>query len=76
MTRADLLKVFTLEGGISTGLQRTFVYRECPLIKVYVEFEPVGRSARDAQGRVTLIESKEDTIKTISKPYLDELIID
>ena len=48
MVRADLLKVFVTEGGISTPLNRTYVYRECPYIKVDVEFEPVGsRDARD-----------------------------
>ena len=50
MTRADLLKVFTTEGGLSTGLYRTYVYRECAYIKVDVEFEPVGRPARDVEG--------------------------
>jgi len=71
MTRADLLKVFTTEGGVSTGLNRTYVYRECPYIKVDVKFEPVGRPARDAEGRVTLVETNEDVIKKMSKPYLD-----
>ena len=59
MTRADLLKVFTTEGGLSTGLNRTYVYRECQYIKVDVDFEPVGRPARDAEGRVTLVEANE-----------------
>lgn len=45
MTRADLLKVFTEEGGLSTRTQRQYVYRECPYIKVAVEFEPVGTTA-------------------------------
>jgi len=76
MTRADLLKVFTTEGGLSTGLTRTYVYRECPYIKVDVEFEPVGRPARNAEGRVTLVESGEDVIRTISKPYLAWMVID
>ena len=71
MTRAELLRVFATEGGLSTGLSRTYVYSECPYIKVDVEFEPVGRSARDTEGRVTLIESDEDLISQISKPYLD-----
>ena len=31
MTRADLLRVFMTEGGLSTGLRRTYVYCECPL---------------------------------------------
>lgn len=76
MTRTDLLGVFTTEGGLSTGLNRTYVYRQCPYIKVDVEFEPVGRPARDAEGRVTLIEANEDVIKTISKPYLEWSITD
>jgi hypothetical protein len=76
MTRADLLKVFTTEGGLSTGLQRAYVYRKCPYIKVDVEFVPVGRPARDDAGRVTLLEAKEDVIKKISKPYLDWMVLD
>ena len=75
-TRADLLKVFTTEGGLSTGLRRTYVYRKCPYTKVDVEFEAVGRPARDAEGRVTLEESDKDTIKSISKPYLEWSIVD
>ena len=76
MTRADLLKVFTTEGGVTTGLNRTYVYRECPYIKVDVEFEPVGRPARSREGRVTLMEADEDVIKKISKPYLEWSILD
>ena len=76
MTRADLLQVFTTEGGLSTGLNRTYVYRECPYIKVDVEFEPVGRPARDGEGRVTLKEANGDVIKKISKPYLEWSVLD
>ncbi len=76
MTRADLLKVFTTEGGLSTGLQRTYVYRECPLFKVDVEFTPVGRPARDLEGRVTLTEDDQDVIRVISKPYLAQTVAD
>ncbi len=76
MTRADLLEVFTTEGGLSTRLRRTYVYRECQYIKVDVEFEPVGRPARDAEGRVTLVEANEDVIKKISRPYLEWGILD
>ena len=39
MTRAELSKVFTTEGGISARTQQRFVYRECAYIKVDVEFE-------------------------------------
>ena len=76
MTRADLLKVFTTEGGLSTGLNRTYVFRGCNLIKVDVEFDPVGRAARNSEGRVTLVEANEDVIKKISKPYLDWSVVD
>jgi hypothetical protein len=70
MTRGDLYRVFTTEGGLSTGLQRTYVYRDCLYFKVNVVFDAVGRPARDRDGRVTLVESTADTIKTISTPYL------
>lgn len=70
MTRSDLLKVFTTEGGLSTRLHRTFVSRDCPYFKVDVEFNAVGRPNQDANGRVTLVEGSQDTIVTISRPYL------
>src|SRR6266478_3326498 len=70
MTRSDLLKVFTTEGGLSTGLHRTFVSQDCPYFKVDVEFEAVGRPSRDANGRVTLVEGSQDIIVKISRPYL------
>jgi hypothetical protein len=76
MRRADLLKVFTTEGGISTGLRRTYVYRACAYIKVDVEFDAVGRPARDSEGRVTLVESDRDIILKISKPYLEWNVLD
>lgn len=76
MTRADLLKVFTTEGGISTGLHRTYVSRDCPFFKVDVDFRAVGRPDRDGEGRVTLIEDRRDIIVKISRPYLQFRILD
>ena len=70
MTRKDLLEVFTTEGGLSTGLQRTYVSRECPYFKIDVEFEAVGRPNRDKEGRVTLVEDDRDLIVKLSRPYL------
>jgi hypothetical protein len=70
MTRQDLLGVFTTEGGLSTGLRRTYVSKDCPYWKVDVEFEAVGRAARDGDGGVTLVEDSRDRIKKISMPYL------
>jgi hypothetical protein len=76
MTRSDLLKVFTAEGGLSTGLQRTFVSRDCRYFKVDVEFEAVGRPGHDAEGRVTLVEDPADRIVSMSRPYLQRAVID
>jgi len=76
MTRTDLLKVFTTEGGLSTGLQRTFVSRDCLYFKVDVEFEAVGRPSRGRDGRVTLVEDGRDVIVKMSKPYLELAVMD
>jgi hypothetical protein len=76
MTRADLLKVFTTEGGLSTGLSRTYVSRDCPYFKVDVEFEAVGRPDRNADGRVTLVEDPADRIVKMSRPYLQRVVMD
>src|SRR5438876_12337337 len=65
MTRKDLLKLFTVEGGISTRTSRRYVFRECPYIKVDVGFEPVGAPQDKLKGHL------EDRIISISQPYLD-----
>lgn len=70
MTRSELLKVFTTEGGISTAAHRTFVYRGCPYIKVDVDFK-----LSDPKQNV-LEEKPTDIIVRISKPYLEWSIID
>lgn len=71
MTRAELLRLFHTEGGLSNGLRRTFVSRECPYFKVDVEFKAVGRPDRDAEGRVTVEEDPRDVIVSVSRPYLE-----
>ena len=76
MTRAQLLKVFTVEGGISTGLQRTYVSRDCPYFKESVEFRAFGRPDQDKDGRVTLVEDDRDIIVKMSQPYLQFTISD
>jgi hypothetical protein len=76
MTRKTLLTVFTAEGGLSTGLRRTYVSQDCPYFKVDVEFQAVGRPDRDEDGRVTLAESDEDIILKVSTPYLQFSIMD
>ena len=70
MTRADLLTVFKEEGGISTRTWRRYVYRDCPYIKVDVEFEPVGEPENQVN------QSPRDKITKISKPFLEWSIVD
>jgi transposase InsO family protein len=41
MTREDVLRVFTTEGGLSFRTQQTYVLKGCPYIHVDVEFSPV-----------------------------------
>jgi hypothetical protein len=76
MTRKDLLVVFTTEGGLSTGLRRTYVSQECPYFKVDVEFQAVGRPNRDREGRVTLVEDDRDIIVKLSSPFLQFNVMD
>lgn len=64
MTRQDLLKVFTTEGGLSTRFQRTYVYSECPYIKVNVRFKAATNESSGME------EDSGDIIESISQPYL------
>jgi len=70
MTRAELLKVFTTEGGISNAQHRTYIYGRCPCIKVDVDFNLSNPQQNVLEERLT------DTISKISKPYLDWSILD
>jgi hypothetical protein len=63
MKRRDLLKVLTTEGGLSTRSQRTYVYSECPYIKVTIRFKAANNEG-DA------VEEPDDIIESISQPYL------
>jgi hypothetical protein len=76
MTRDELLRVFKTDGGLSTGLERMFVSRQCPYFKVDVKFKAVGREDREWDGRVTLVEDGRDVITSISRPYLQFGIYD
>jgi hypothetical protein len=75
-TRKSLLRVFTTEGGLSTGLQRTYVNQNCPYFKVDVKFRAIGRPERDCNGRGTLVESDDDIIIRLSHPYLAYSVLD
>ena len=70
MTRGDLLKVFTTEGGISNRVHRTYVSRDCLYFKVDVEFREVGPPGRNGD-QLQFGESSSDIILKISRPYLN-----
>ena len=70
MKRKDLLTVFTTEGGISTRTQRNYVYRDCPYIKVTVHF----KAPQDEY--YALDEDAEDTIESLSQPFLAGMTAD
>jgi PhnB protein len=76
MTRAVLLKTFNRDGGLQGFLWGRFVSRECPYFKVDVKFRAVRRPERDSSGRETSVESAEDVIVTISRPYVERPAID
>lgn len=69
-TRADLLKVFTTEGGLSNAKQRTYVHRHCPYIKVDVRFNLTGEKQSVVE------ELPTDKVSSISQPYLNWSIMD
>ena len=68
MTRAELAKFFSTEGGLSTVTHRTYIYQDCPFIKVEVEFAP-SAPKQDVQ-------KPTDIITNISRPFLEWSIAD
>jgi hypothetical protein len=70
MTREDLLKVFTEEGGLSTRFERRYAHRACPYIKVDVKFDFADPEANSVK------EHAQDKITQISTPFLEWTIAD
>lgn len=67
-TRGEMKKILQEEGGISTRTHRTYVYKQCPLIKVSIVFD-----ATDADPST---EKPQDKVVSISRPYLEYSIMD
>ncbi len=68
MTRADLLKVFKEDGGLTTPVSSRYINRRCHIIKVDVEFSLTDPN----QMKDTLDwERSTDIITNISKPFLE-----
>jgi len=84
MTRADLLKLFRMDGGLQPlGIPTRYVLRGTTLIKVDVEFEKPSDSKKvvvpedlkpETEGepeRYQIVPNEELKITAISKPYLE-----
>ncbi|MCD6049832.1 MAG: hypothetical protein K0Q55_1235 [Verrucomicrobia bacterium] len=69
-TRAQLLKIFTEEGGISNARHRTYVHRSNPYLKVDVEFTLTDPKQSFVEEKPT------DIVSKISKPYPAFSVID
>lgn len=68
MTRADVERLFTREGGFRGGTLRAsgqFFYTKCPYIKLTVQFEPGGGGSK---------ELPQDKIVSMSQPFLEATI--
>jgi hypothetical protein len=71
MTRAQLMQVFTTEGGlVFSALQQTFVSRDCPFFKVEVRFD------RALNTNAERFEDLTGVIASVSRPYLQFTIAD
>jgi hypothetical protein len=69
MTVADLQKVFTEDGGIQSFPSRRYILKSCMWIKIDVEFNiPQGAKEFPPPANVR--------IKKLSKPYLEQMILD
>jgi hypothetical protein len=75
-TRKNLRRVFTTEEGLSTDLERTYVSQDWFLFKVELKFYAIGRPERGSDGGVTLVESDDDIITALSRPYLTSAVLD
>lgn len=70
MRRKDLGGILTTEGGLSNGFQRTYVHVDCPYIKVNVRFKAASDDSN------ALKEDPDDTIESVSKPFLEWSVMD
>jgi hypothetical protein len=65
MTRAEIEKEFSEDGGLSFGNERVYTYKSCSYIKIRVAFEI------EAGKKTSLAESPSDIVRSVSQPYLE-----
>ena len=86
MTRADLLKIFRMDGGLQLLLPTRYVLKSSSLIKVDVEFDvPEGGKVIPEDLRFEMYDLREGfrfvsndklKIKRISRPYVEPFSFD
>jgi hypothetical protein len=76
MSRDQLLRVFSTEGGLFTVLQRTFVSRNCPYFKVDVTFHRANGLNTNTSRDEMVQERDDDVIASVSRPYLQFSVVD
>lgn len=70
MHRRDLAKLFYHDGGFSSFGQSRYVFKECPMIKIDVNFKsPEGKNRLQQ-------ENPDDIIDSVSRPYLQRPFAD
>lgn len=70
------MKVFTIQGGISSAKECQFVSRDCAYFKVNVKFRRAVESKIDEGEAAWLNEMDDDVITSISGPFLGYMIFD
>ncbi len=67
MTRAELLKICDVEGGLQPMLANRYVLKSCPLIKLEVDFDAKAADKK---------KDSEITVATVSRVYTDFVVVD
>ena|ERR1051326_855618 len=68
MTRADLRRLFSEDGGFHSTSEWPYVLKSCSLIKISVKFDKYDFSNRRLDDQVRIVE--------VSKPYLEPMFLD
>ena len=88
MTRADLVKLFGVDGGLQKLLPGRYVLKSCSMIKVDVEFDvPEAAQSKTiipedlrheslAEDKYEFVPNEKLKIKNISRPYLEPAYYD
>lgn len=72
MTRAEVESKLQMDGGLQAVSRVRFAHPNCPYFKLDVEFEV----ERDSSNKSRAVRGKDDTVKQISKPYVERPYID